>query len=109
MPPNRARLFLLFSCVFLFIAPAFGAAVHSHGRSAPSSLSPEVHVGASVIQTEEQTCENSAFLSFYDYSAKKRSESQLCPKDTLLARQVAAVEDYSCSESKPCKNGTDAT
>jgi hypothetical protein len=109
MLANRARLFSLFSCLFLFVTSAFGAAVHAHGRSAPSSLSPELHVEASAIQTGDQICENSALLSFYDYSAKKRSEPQLCPKDTLLARQVAAVEDYSCSESKPCKNGTDAT
>jgi hypothetical protein len=108
MLSNRTRLFFLFNYLFLFIASAFGAAVHAHGRSVPSSLSPELHVEASAIQTEEQICQNSALLSFYDYSAKNRSEPQLCPKDTLLARQVAAVEDYSCSESKPCKNGKDA-
>jgi len=56
------------------------------------------------------TCKNS--VSPFDYSAKRQSdlEAPICPLIpgvSLIQRSIEprAEDDYSCSESKPCKNG----
>ncbi|KAI0443525.1 carbohydrate-binding module family 18 [Xylaria telfairii] len=60
------------------------------------------------IQAREKIC---PAVSPFDYSAKIRSEDAQCflaeqpISDLLFARQSAEDDDYSCSETKPCKNG----
>ncbi|KAI1125321.1 carbohydrate-binding module family 18 [Nemania abortiva] len=64
---------------------------------------------AKSIDAREETCH---VVSPFDYSAKirGRDEEAQCflaeqPISGLFARQSADDDDYSCSETKPCKNG----
>ncbi|GAP85921.1 putative glycosyl hydrolases family 18 protein [Rosellinia necatrix] len=71
------------------------------------------HHGTSTsIHDDKDVCQ--AQISPFDYSAKIRSrdgEPGLCflaeapIADLLMSRQSSADDDYSCSETKPCKNG----
>ncbi|KAJ8123757.1 hypothetical protein ONZ43_g362 [Nemania bipapillata] len=61
------------------------------------------------VEAREEICH---FISPFDYSAKirRQSEETQCflaeqPISELFARQSADDDDYSCSETKPCKNG----
>ncbi|KAK5654041.1 hypothetical protein OQA88_7719 [Cercophora sp. LCS_1] len=70
------------------------------------------------LPSPANTCRNLAFHPF-DYAAKLRRDANLpvCPvgsdpslaavqaRDLLLGRQVTQEQDYSCSETRPCRNG----
>ncbi|CBX95390.1 similar to Glycosyl hydrolases family 18 protein [Plenodomus lingam JN3] len=78
--------------IFLYIF-SFNATAHqSHARFHKRSHGPP-------------TCVNPT--SPFDYSAKPKHEARapVCPHIAPRALQPRAEEDFSCSESKPCKNG----
>ena len=52
-------------------------------------------------------CENPSTPSYFDYSVKNRSHRlPLCPLAPLIPRDSSStIDDYSCSQSKPCSNG----
>lgn len=60
------------------------------------------------LNAEASACENPAIPSYFDYSVKKRpdpnADAQVCSGNTLLPG-ADVVDDYSCSEAKPCSNG----
>lgn len=65
---------------------------------------------ASSVVGRSDVCPNprAQSLAFTDYSVKIRSLEQTCgapEQKTSLVSRDTVVDDYSCSESKPCKNG----
>ena len=52
-------------------------------------------------------CDNPSTPSYFDYSVKKRSHQRpVCPIVPLIPRDSSStIDDYSCSQSKPCSNG----
>ncbi|GME43871.1 Glycosyl hydrolases family 18 [Neofusicoccum parvum] len=55
----------------------------------------------------QPTCDNPAFPAYFDFSVKSRDAApEKCPNvPQLFRRESADADDYSCSETKPCKNG----
>lgn len=94
------------------------SAPYAHAHAIPNySLNPRSsHPHSSELQrkaspqpeAETSACENPAVPSYFDYSVKKRpdpnADAQVCSENTFL-RAADVVDDYSCSESKPCSNG----
>lgn len=69
-------------------------------------ISPTVAFGASYVAYYRSDM-LIIHRSSYDYLAKSRADESapLCGASTLVTRQVTD-DDYSCSASKPCSNGT---
>ena len=60
------------------------------------------------VTTRAEICLNPAApgFAFTDYSVKVREQTCVAPKlENLLVSRDIVADDYSCSESKPCKNG----
>ena len=96
------------SLVAIFVSISFVVSLPNspgHGHSSHRDTHDRRHSASK----NTQTCPNPSApgLAFTDYSVKVRS-SAICaaqkPGEFLVTRDIVA-DDYSCSESKPCKNG----
>ncbi len=82
-----------FICTFLLLL-LLCSSVLGHPRPESRENHPQV----------ELVCQNPTIPHFFDYSVKSRDVAiTQCPSSSISRRAV--VDDYSCSKTKPCKNG----